>query len=303
MSLRLFSRTALRVVATTTLLSGAGLLSGCGSDGGTEPVGGGGGTFRATIDGTQWTSAATTAIAANGGIFTITGSQGTTAMSFTLYSIGAPGTYPLGVGGTVAGGIATLTTAPSSWSTPLSGAAGTITISAVSATRIAGTFSYTATPLIGQAAARSVTAGSFDVPVTGPATLVVPESAGGKVTGTIGGNAFNAATVVSVSAPSSGTLTIAGSNTAYTVNLILSGYTGVGTYALGSGVARTLQVTSAPPQKVWGGSSGANVGTVIITSATASRIKGTFTATLQPSVVNPSEAPLTLSGTFELGVP
>ena len=29
-------------------------------------------------------------------------------MSFTLYSIGAPGTYPLGVGGTVAGGIATI---------------------------------------------------------------------------------------------------------------------------------------------------------------------------------------------------
>ncbi len=88
-----------------------------------------------------------------------------------------------------------------------------------------------------------------------------------------------------------------------TVNLILSGYTGVGSYTLGSGVQRTMQVTSAPPQKVWGGSSATNSGSVVITSATSTRIKGTFTATLQPSVVNPGEAPITLTGSFELGLP
>ncbi len=282
-----------------------GAAAACGGDSSTNPGPlGNGGTMRATIDGTAFASTFSSAVAIAGGIFTITGSQGATAISFSLYSIGAPGTYPLGVGGSVAGGIATLSAAPSSWSTPLSGAAGTVNISAVSATRIAGTFNFSAAPIIGQTgASRAVTAGSFDVPVTGPATLVVPPNAGGKMTGTVAGNAFNAATVVTVSAPSSGTLTIAGSNNAYTVNLILSGYTGAATYTLGTGAQRTIQVTTASPQKVWGGTSGTNAGTVTITSATSARIAGTFTATLQPSVINPGEAPITLSGTFELGVP
>jgi hypothetical protein len=54
---------------------------------------------------------------------------------------------------------------------------------------------------------------------------------------------------------------------------------------------------------VWGGSNATNSGTVVVTSATSTRIKGTFTATLQPSLINPGEPAITLSGTFELGLP
>ena len=262
--------------------------------------------FRATIDGAAWSSLSSTAAAGPGGNFTLIGSQvgaSVTSLTLSLYSIGAPGTYPLGVSGNVVGGIGTLVTAPSTWLTPLSGAAGTVTITAISPTRIAGTFSFNAAPQTGSGAGRVISAGEFDLPVSGPATLVVPEGAGSKITGTIAGNSFNAATIAAVSPPTQGTLTLAGANTSYTVSLIVSGYTGVGSYPLGTGVSRTLQVAAAgTPQRIWGGAGGTNAGTVVVTSATSTRIKGTFTATLGPSLTNPSEAPITVSGTFELGL-
>lgn len=262
--------------------------------------------FRATIDGAAWSSTASTASAGPGGLFTLIGSQvgaSVTSVTLSLYYIGAPGTYPLGVSGNVVGGIGTVVTAPATWLTPLSGAAGTVTITAVSPTRIAGTFSFNAAPQTGSGAGRVISAGEFDLPVSGPATLVVPDGAGSKITGTIAGNSFNAATMSSVSPPTAGTLTLAGANTSYTVSMIVSGYTGVGTYALGSGVTRTLQVSSAgTPQRIWGGAGGTNAGTVVVTSATTTRIKGTFTATLGPSLTNPNEAPISVSGTFELGL-
>jgi hypothetical protein len=263
------------------------------------------GTFAATIDGTSWVANAVSAVANAGGIFTLTGVQSgsATGMSMTLYAIGAPGTYPFGVGPTVAGGVASVTQGSAIWSTGLSGAAGTVTITAVSPTRIAGTFVYNAPPLIGQTVTntRAVTAGRFDIPVTGPATLVVPDNAGSKVTGTVAGLSFNAATVVTVTSPTSGTFTFGSSNSAQSMNVILSGYTGVGTYTLGpGGVARTVSVTNiAAPTGSWGGSAASTAGTMIITSATSSRIKGTLTATLQPIG---SGVPTTVSVTFEVGV-
>ncbi|MCC6243740.1 MAG: hypothetical protein IT353_12930, partial [Gemmatimonadaceae bacterium] len=87
--------------------------------------------FRATIDGAAWSSLSSTAAAGPGGNFTLIGSQvgaSVTSLTLSLYSIGAPGTYPLGVSGNVVGGIGTVVTAPSTWLTPLSGAAGTVTI-------------------------------------------------------------------------------------------------------------------------------------------------------------------------------
>ncbi len=298
------SWSALFAVAVVT----CGTLTAC-SSGSTNPgTGTTGNRFKATIDGASWASNSSSAVAAAGGIFTIVGSQigaNVTSMSMTFYSIGTPGAYPLGVTGTVSGGIATLTSGTSGWSTPLSGAAGTVTISAVSATRIAGSFSYSATPLLGQSVTntRAVTQGEFDLPVTGPATLVVPDGAGSRVTGTVAGNAFNAATVVSVSAPSSGTLTIGASNTSYNLNFIISGYTGVASYPLGTGASRTIQVTTTSPSKVWGGTNATTAGTLVITSATSTRIKGTFTAVLLASLINPNEAPISVSGSFEKGLP
>lgn len=282
------------------------LLSACG--GNDDPAGNNGaGTFSASIDGAAWSAGSPAAVATAGGIFTITGaSAGSgTGMSMTLYHIGAPGTYPLGVGPAVPGGLASVSGGTSAWSTPLSGAAGTVTISAVSATRITGTFSYTA-PLVsgtGTPATRTVTAGSFNLPVTGPATLVVAPNAGGTVSGTLAGTAFNASSIASVTAPASGVLSFAGANIAQTMTVIISEYNGVGTYALGTSSARHVRLSNTTaPTNTWGGTNATASGSVVVTSATTSRVKGTVTATLQPAP-GFTGAPVTVTATFDLGIP
>lgn len=291
------------------LLSALILTAACGG-GGTENNPGGNANFTAKIDGQSWTSAAisTQAVINNNAIFTIVGaSAGSSplAMSLTLYYVGAPGTYPLGVGGTVPGGIATISAGATAWSTPLSGAAGTVTITTVSSTRIAGTFSYNATPfIIGTAGNREVTEGQFDLPVTGTGSITVPDNLGSKFGGTLGGNPWNAATVVTVSHPSSGTMTIGASNVDYSINLIVSGFTGPATYTLGTGVARQATVTRLTGgTATWGGSNALSGGTVVVTSYTATRVKGTYNIILQPGVVFPGSGTLTLTGNFELGLP
>jgi Family of unknown function (DUF6252) len=281
------------------------VLGGCG--GGNGPVGNNGsGQFSAQIDGAAWSGANAIGAAGAGGIFTLTGVQlgSGTGLTMTLYSIGAPGTYPLGVAGNVAGGIATIVSNSTSfWSTPLNGAAGTVTISAVSPTRIAGTFNFTAPPVAPQTgAARVVTQGQFDIPVTGPATLVVPPNAASRITGTIAGSPFNAATVVSVTSLASGTLTFAGSTIDRTLNVIIAGYTGVGSYTLGTGAARTVRLSTAQaPVSAWGGTNATTSGTLVVTSASASRVAGTISATLQPAP-GFTGAPITITATFDVGV-
>lgn len=265
--------------------------------------------LKATIDGQPWVASFATAAAGADGVFTIVGSSQTasvTGLSLVLYYIGAPGTYPLGVGSSVRGGTGLLSGGSSSWATGLTGAAGTVTITNVSATRIKGTFNFSALPQSGPGAAatRAVTQGEFDVPVTsGPATHSVPDNLGGLATGTIASTPFNAATVVQVTSPSSGTLTMGASNTAYSMNMVLSGYTGAGTYTMGTGAARTFSVmTVGTPQTSWGRSNGTTSGTIVITSATSTRIKGTYNLVPSPSIVNPGAGQITVIGSFELGV-
>lgn len=305
----MFVRGTVRRAGPVALIASMMTVAACssGNDGGTGPNGLTG-TFKATIDGSAWVATTAAAAASAGGIFTLTGvAANGTAVTMSLYSVDAPGVYPLGVGGTVAGGIATVTATPSLWSTPLSGAAGTVTITAVSPTHITGTFSFNAPPTIGQTVTntRAVTAGQFDLSVVGPATLVVPDNASSKWSGTMGSTAFNAATIVSVTLPSSGTLTIGASNTSYSLNLILPGYTGVGTYALGGSTLRSLQVSTVggTSSTVWGGTAATSTGNVVITSATSTKIKGTYSATLAASIINPNAGALTVSGSFEKSVP
>lgn len=286
-----------------------GAIGGCGgtTDAGTS---GGNGQFSATIDGAAWSSPSLyqTGTATAGGIYTFSGGTGSASnplgMSISLYWIGAPGTYPLGVGGTVPGGIATVTSGAVGWSTPLSGAAGTITITAVSATRIAGQFSYVATPLFGSPTNnRTVTQGVFDVPVQSSGSITVPANAGSTFGGTLGGAAWNAATVVMVAAPATGTLAVGASNNVYSINVTISGITGSGTYTLGTGVSRTVQLSVLGTTQVWGGTAAGGSGSVVITSVTSTRVKGSYDVTLQPAASGGATGTKTLAGTFDIGIP
>lgn len=282
------------------------LLAACG--GSTTGPSGGGNTaaFTAQIDGAAWNSLtiSTSAHGSTNGTFTLIGavtSPTQTSMSLTLWNIGAPGTYPLGVGPTVPGGTANVTTGIQTWSTPLSGAAGTVTVTAVSATKITGTFSFVATPFSGGASGnRTVAQGTFDLPVTSTGSVTVPANIGSTFGGSLGGSAWNAATVVMVTAPSSGTLTMGASNVTHNINLIISGYTGVGSYALGSGVQRSMTVFLSGTTQNWGAFGSASTGTVTVTSASTTRIKGSYTASLAPGLG--TTGTLAISGNFDVGL-
>jgi hypothetical protein len=222
-------------------------------------------------------------------------------MSITLQHIGAPGTYPLGVGGTVPGGTATVFTGGTSWWTALTGGSGTVIISAVTPSSIAGTFSYTAKPFAGGAAGnRTVTQGQFNVSFPTPGSITIAPNAGSTFGGTLNSQNWNAATVVTVTHPSSGTMTIGASNDTHMINVTISGFTGVGSYALGTGVVRTMQVTIPGSSSMWGGSGTASIGIVQVTSYTTSRVEGTYTASLPGNIG--TAGTVTLSGTFSVGL-
>jgi hypothetical protein len=218
----------------------------------------------------------------------------------TISNISQPGTYPLGVGGTVRGGLVTMVQGTSTWLTPGSGSAGTINVSALTANRIAGTFSFVATPSFGQTgASRTVTGGSFDMPLTSPGGAV-PAHVGSFFTGTLNSSPWNAATVVTVSHPSSGTMTLGASNDEYIFNMIVSGFTGPAVYTLNTGVSRQTTGARLGTLQNWGGSGTLSSGTVTVTTYSATRVEGSFNVLLQPNAN--TVGTLALAGTFSLGL-
>jgi hypothetical protein len=301
-----------------------GLLfaSACGgSDGPTDPGAapspppGASANFTARVDGQAWASAAnlTNVTAIQSGTYSISGSvlSGSTSRNITLnlMNIPGPGTYPLGTGAGVSGGSAIYADNVGGWGTPLSGEAGTITITTLSATRIAGTFSFTADASAGGASGtRAVTNGTFDLGINSGTTTPVPEKSRMVLTATIGGQSWNAATMVSTGTPST-ILVFGGSNTRHSINIALSNIPGPGTYAIGGGVLSSVQVGAPPGQPVsgplccWNGSFAGSTGSVTISTITATRMTGTFSFVLRPGGAGAATAPLTVAnGSFNVGL-
>jgi hypothetical protein len=183
-------------------------FAGCSSSDNNNPgnpggPGGGLGPMSASIDGQAWAAGAQSVLAQAvqnaPGTYLIEGTQlvGSTPTTIlvTLYNTAGPGIFPLGVTPTVFGGTASLTVGGVSWSTPLSGAAGAATITALTPTRIAGSFAFAATPLAGGTGTRTVTGGQFDLPLSTSGTLpTVPDNAGSRVSMSMAGTFWNAAT-------------------------------------------------------------------------------------------------------------
>jgi hypothetical protein len=273
--------------------------------------------MSARIDGAAWASEAlpggdvvTLAIP---GTYLIDGRRiaggSASGLTLTLYNIRGPGTYPMGMGPTAVGGVAQYVEGSNGWATPLSGASGTVTVTALSAINISGTFAFTGEPVVGGATGtKNVTEGRFDFPVRTSGNLgALPDHAGNRIAATVGGSPWNASTI-SASAAVTGILAISASNTAQTLGITLSGFDGPGTYPLGNTApSRTITVLgpAAAPQSgncCWGTVQG-STGTVTITSRTATRVTGTFSATLLPLPGFGATAPLVVSnGTFDVGL-
>jgi hypothetical protein len=264
--------------------------------------------MSATIDGQPWVSDAGSVTAETipstpGGYF-MEGSQivlpaSQTIVQLTLFNIGAPGTYPLGVNPTVFGGVAQLATTGGVWVTPASGAAGTVTITTLTPTRIAGTFEFTAVGTYGGATGtKTVTNGLFDLTFTGTVTPMTPRS-GSRISASLGGNSWNAASVVAIY--NSNNLGVGSNNNEYTLALNISPLTAPGTYTLGGTTPLTfIQVVHSASGDSWGSGAGLT-GSVTITSITADRAVGTFEGSLPP--MNGTAGPNleVTSGSFDVG--
>ena len=264
--------------------------------------------MTAQIDGVSWVSASSArkAKVGNFGVIEIQGSQNGTTIILPLYNIDSVGTYLLGVSGTNLGGIAQISdNIGRFWTTPASGAAGTITLTTLTSTRIAGSFAFTADSSFGNAqGSRTVTQGHFDLPLTGTlATL--PDQYGSRLNGTVGGSPFEGATVLSTVVGSA--LTINASNTSYSIGLVKSSFTGVGTYTVSllDAAVVVLGPYTNPNGAVnccWSSGAGSS-GTLTVTSLTPTRIKGTLTATLPATPGTAASGPISLATAFDIGIP
>ncbi len=306
-------------LSISRLVTGAlvlAVMTACGG-GGTDPSGGGGGGggggsfgMTARIDGAAWSpSFAATAAHASPGVWNFSGTStagGGSTIMVSLYNIRGPGTYPFGVNVTGVGGIAQVVKGAKGWSTALTGVAGTITIDTVSTTRLVGTFSFSAVALSGGATGTSeVTEGVFKLAVTtigNPGSL--PDNAGHRLTVSGGDVTYNAGTIA-VSFPNDTSMVVASNNTVDGLGIQLAGIHGTGTYTLSNSSPLHLLTYSTfdgANTSIWGGVAG-DAGSIEITSLTATRIKGTFTVTLQPSTGPAATGPLDLVGDFDLGIP
>ena len=289
--------------------------------GGSDPAGPddtGNGQFRFTakIDGAAWASDA--GVERVGvpvsvpGIFALTGTKlganGYTVV-ISLYNIPGPGTYPLGVGVSVAGGNALISTAAGGWRTPQTGADGSITITTLTASRMEGTFSFTAVAFTGSVTGtKTVTDGAFTLEIKPTGTIgVLPENAGSKVSATLNGSSFNASDATGIySASSPGILTVVGANNTRSLSISLAGIAAnaTGTFALSNGSpSRTITmsvVNGTQVQGIYSSGLAGGSGSVTITSFTATRIKGTFTATLAAGPNTTGTMTIT-NGSFDLG--
>ena len=292
------------------LIVGLIFVAACGGDDPT-PSGPGStvGPMTAGINGTQWTASTASAVTAGTGLLVINGTRLTTpnyTLSFTLSNIGSVGVYALGVGVNMFGGTV-VASSPTlgGWSTPLSGSAGEINVTTLTASRIAGTFAFVATPQSGATGNLTVTSGSFDVPITG-ILGAVPANAGNKVSATIGGVAFNAAAATGlVNSGSSPSFSIAALNLDRNMSIALANVSAAGTYALSAVTpVRSIQISGIPGSAAatWGSQLTGGSGSVTITTFSASRVIGTFTGTLVP-LAGGATGNLAVTGTFDMGRP
>lgn len=290
-----------------------GVLSACGG-GGSDPNGGGGGGggsygVTAKINGAAWAPTAQASAAhVSPGLYNFlalnTGGA-SSSLSVIVYNIRGVGTYHLGVNVTTIGGSAQVVLGTKGWSTPITGLAGTITFTTLSDTRMVGTFSFTGTAISGGATGTvEVTDGVFDLPVT--TTGVVgppPDQNGNSIDGQVAGADFFGATIA-VSLHDT-TLTFVANSDQTGLSLFLYGLHGTGSYPLSAANpihTATFSSYDGTNFDLWGAQAG-DAGSVTITSVTATRIKGSVNATLEPSSGPHATAPVAVSVDFDLGIP
>jgi hypothetical protein len=300
-----------------TVVGTLALLSGCGGGSPTDDGGGGGdgsADFTATIDGQAWAaeeiSFQVTGSPQVPGSLTISGAHVQSAtnyrtLSLSLSFIPGTGTFPLGINiGTTPGGTGSVTVVAgassfTSYATPLSGSAGSVTITTLTSSRMVGTFTFTAANIVG-AGTQAVTNGAFDIDLPAGFVAATGNNRGSTITATIGGQPWVAATVVPVG--QTGIFVVGGQNTERSVSITPTLVVSPGTYPIGNGTnGISVHVINTGTANSWGPTNG-STGSVTFTSTGGGRISGTFSGTLAP--VGGSLGNLTVTnGAFDIRAP
>jgi len=272
----------------------------CGGDDSPTGTGGGGGgnnsggnSFTATIDGQPFKSDANLIQvtgnnpATRQGTLVITGYQTSTGTGINLilsFFISTPAsvTQPLGVNtGTTPGGTCSVIKGSDSWTTPLSGAAGFVTVTERTDKHIKGTFHCSTDGILPATTppTRSVTNGAFDITIDS-GLPPLPTGVGSTAVATLGGTPWNAATVVGLTG-GAGSFSTSADNADYSITLspkvpVSSG----NTYNIPSDI--NITVINKNTTDSWYGGTGADIGTMTINTIAANRLYANFSGTLPP---------------------
>lgn len=139
------------------------VLGACGDDNGTNNGGGDDSNLlTATIDGTAYTSnSSVTAVRAGDNSLTITGmSSNNRALKIELPPVTQAGTFDAGPG---FGAVVTYNIGLSPYVTSANGGTGTVVVTSISSSRVAGTFAVTTVGTGGTVGNRVITNGKFNV--------------------------------------------------------------------------------------------------------------------------------------------
>jgi hypothetical protein len=294
------------------------MVLGCGGGG----SGGSGSGFTAKINGTPWAAepigvSARPNLGVPGG-FIIVGSQEVNGLShgitIDLNSISGPGTYPLGVGLGIFGGGASVGEGKGGgdanlWPTALDGLGGTINITTLSGGRIVATFEFVGVPDKKNTAGgtRMVTEGKIDLAYMEPLSKV-PDDVGSMVGATLNGKRYNAWAASGRLQDYTGGagVTFDSHSSLNRLSLMMVGVTAPGSYPISNGMPqRSLTVGlngGDAGSCCWGQNAGGDTGTIVVTSLSPARVKGTFSGTLQPQPGKPATTPLVITdGVFDIG--
>jgi hypothetical protein len=264
-------------------------------------------TLRATIDGRPWVADADTIHVGAGGMPSsslsfmgadVVATENQISMAFNLGYIDGPKTYPLGVNSaTNAGGTVTVTDPPSTngggfWWTDLNGASGSLTVTGMSSSWFEGTFQFVAPEYLDTTTImHTVTDGRFELPVPAEFQTPTADDYGSTMTATVNGQAWNGATVTGLGNPASGALSFSGMSTALSIN-----FTALTPLSVGTFDQTGVRITATGAN----GSTG-SVSSVNVTTLTATRIVGTFSATL-PTMSGTASSLTITAGTFDVRI-
>jgi len=278
----------------------ASLSVACGSSN-TNPTTPGGATgndvFTAFVDGGSFSAPAAgisaTASSAEPGSVRISATSGSGLTFITvilnLGFLNGPGTYPLGVSqSTTPGGTVQMLTgangAVSSFTTPLSGAAGSLIVTSLTGTQIAGTFQVVVPATPPEAGmTQTVSGGTFNVPIAGGFVPATPANPGSTITATLNGTSFVAGTVAGAVSGSDFSLNGSATSAAGATSSIAFVFpqTSVGTYPWFSTTGPAVTVTVVVNGASYGGGTPGDTGSVTIASdSVAGVVQGSFSGTL-----------------------